>query len=221
MYERDGLLCRHMFVLFDLIQHTISHHDIDIVWWLSYAVYAYSMDDDNHRDPSSEDLSTILELLNLKRNKGPKIEIDMFNNIEINTAIPTEWLIDSDNEVFCLNKDIKITNLSSMKSEFTNEQFDSYRDLISESYFSLCPRGYGPTSFRLYESISLGSVPIYISDDFFLPFKELIDWENLAVLIKPKEIKKIPLVTHDRLTELVKLLKNKESKAIKLGLYYF
>lgn len=67
------------------------------------------MDDDNHRDPSSEDLSTILELLNLKRNKGPKIEIDMFNNIEINTEIPTDWLIDSDNEVFCLNKDIKIT----------------------------------------------------------------------------------------------------------------
>ena len=92
------------------------------------------------------------------------------------------------------NKDIKITNLSSMKSEFTNEQFDSYRDLISESYFSLCPRGYGPTSFRLYESISLGSVPIYISDDFFLPFKELIDWENLAVLIKPREIKKIPRI---------------------------
>jgi|TARA_B100001094_G_scaffold326492_1_gene382759 hypothetical protein len=33
-----------------------------------------------------------------------------------------------------------------------------------------------------------------ISDDFFLPFKELIDWENLAVLIKPKEIKKIPRI---------------------------
>jgi hypothetical protein len=92
------------------------------------------------------------------------------------------------------NEDIKITNLDSMNSEFTDEQFNSYKDLISESYFSLCPRGYGPTSFRLYESISLGTVPIYISDDFFLPFKELIDWENLAVLIKPREIKKIPQI---------------------------
>lgn len=92
------------------------------------------------------------------------------------------------------NNDFEITNLTSMKSEFTNEQFYTYRDLISKSYFSLCPRGYGPTSFRLYESISLGTVPIYISDNFFLPFKELIDWENLAVLIKPKEIRKIPRI---------------------------
>lgn len=90
--------------------------------------------------------------------------------------------------------DIKVINLDSMSSDFTDRQFESYRDLISSSYFSLCPRGYGPTSFRLYESISLGSVPIYISDDFFLPFKDRIIWENLAVLIKPKEIKKIPKI---------------------------
>ena len=109
MYERDGLLCRHMFVLFAMIDHEVSHHDIDIVWWLSYAVYAYSIDDDNHCDPSSEDLSTILELLNMKRNNGPKIKIDMFDKIATHSVIPTDWLIESENEVFCLNKDIKIT----------------------------------------------------------------------------------------------------------------
>ena len=35
MHECDGLLCRHIFVLFAIIQHEVSHHDIDIVWWLS------------------------------------------------------------------------------------------------------------------------------------------------------------------------------------------
>ena len=36
---------------------------------------------------------------------------------------------------------------------------------MRDSLFSLCPRGYGPTSFRLYESIQLGSIPVYIAED--------------------------------------------------------
>ena len=42
------------------------------------------------------------------------------------------------------------------------------------------PRGYGPTSFRLYESIEMQSIPIYISDEFILPYSNIIDWENFA-----------------------------------------
>ena len=69
-------------------------------------------------------------------------------------------------------RDIKNYEFRFNELRFTDEQFNSYKDLISESYFSLCPRGYGPTSFRLYESISLGTVPIYISDDFSYPLKD-------------------------------------------------
>ena len=66
-----------------------------------------------------------------------------------------------------------------------------FRKLTSQSIFTLCPRGYGPTSFRLYESINLGSIPIYISDDFILPFQDKIDWEKLALLIKLEDIDSI------------------------------
>ena len=64
MFPRAGLVCRHIFVLFDMIKHEINHHDIDIVWWLSYAVYAYSMNDDFNIDDCSGKLCSILELLN-------------------------------------------------------------------------------------------------------------------------------------------------------------
>tara|TARA_X000000950_G_scaffold289542_1_gene415260 strand:+ start:12118 stop:12999 length:882 start_codon:yes stop_codon:yes gene_type:complete len=63
-----------------------------------------------------------------------------------------------------------------------------FKKLTSQSIFTLCPRGYGPTSFRLYESINLGSIPIYISDDFILPFQDKIEWDKLAVLIKHEDI---------------------------------
>tara|TARA_B100000989_G_scaffold285423_1_gene253124 strand:- start:4822 stop:5703 length:882 start_codon:yes stop_codon:yes gene_type:complete len=66
-----------------------------------------------------------------------------------------------------------------------------FRKLTSKSIFTLCPRGYGPTSFRLYESINLGSIPIYISDDFILPFQDKIDWDKLALLIKLEDIDSI------------------------------
>lgn len=89
-------------------------------------------------------------------------------------------------------KGFYVKNLDSMRSEFTNKESDIYNSIIESSYFSICPRGYGPTSFRLYESIALSSIPIYISDEFILPFKEIINWNNLAILIKPNEIKKIP-----------------------------
>ncbi len=91
-------------------------------------------------------------------------------------------------------KGFYVKNLDSMRSEFTNKESDSYNSIIESSYFSICPRGYGPTSFRLYESIALGSIPIYISDEFILPFKEIINWKDLAVLVKPNEIKKIPKI---------------------------
>ena len=45
--------------------------------------------------------------------------------------------------------------------------------LIKEYYFSIFPRGYGPTCFILYESIQMGTVPIYISDKFFLTVRNI------------------------------------------------
>ena len=67
-----------------------------------------------------------------------------------------------------------------------------FRKIISNSIFSLCPRGFGPTSFRLYESIQMGSIPIYISDEFILPYSNIIDWDKLSLLINLNEIDSIP-----------------------------
>lgn len=49
---------------------------------------------------------------------------------------------------------------------------DKYVEMIRRSYFTICPRGYGKTSFRMYEAIQLGTIPVYISDEAWLPHPE-------------------------------------------------
>jgi len=65
---------------------------------------------------------------------------------------------------------------------------DTFLNITARSIFTLAPRGFGITSFRLYEALNMGSIPIYISDIFWLPFQEKIDWKKLAILCTPKEI---------------------------------
>lgn len=47
---------------------------------------------------------------------------------------------------------------------------------MSRSRFTLAPRGYGPTSFRLCEAIHAGSIPVYISDKHILPYNIPFDY---------------------------------------------
>jgi hypothetical protein len=66
-------------------------------------------------------------------------------------------------------------------------KFDEFISVTSRSKFTLCPRGYGNTSFRLYECMQLGSVPVYISDDFHLPWSDELNWDEFCVLINANE----------------------------------
>ena len=49
-----------------------------------------------------------------------------------------------------------------------------------ESYISLCPRGYGGSSFRFFESMQLGIVPFLIGDIDTRPFKRFINWDEIS-----------------------------------------
>ncbi len=63
-----------------------------------------------------------------------------------------------------------------------------FLEFTSRSKFTLAPRGYGRTSFRLYEAFKLKSVPVYVYDDLLLPYTDIIDWNKLAVLVHVSQI---------------------------------
>ena len=73
----------------------------------------------------------------------------------------------------------------------TKNRMDEFLNISNRSKFTLCPRGYGNTSFRLYECMQLDSIPVYISDDFYLPWSDELDWNEFCVIINESEIQDI------------------------------
>lgn len=71
------------------------------------------------------------------------------------------------------------------------DNFKKFIDITCSSKFSLAPRGYGKQSFRLYEILQLGAVPVYISDEHYLPWMDELDWNDFCVPINEDEIEEI------------------------------
>jgi len=75
---------------------------------------------------------------------------------------------------------------------FETTNYEEYNQIINRSIFTLAPRGYGFTSFRLYEAIYANSIPIYIWDnEIALPFSDKIDWNEFCVIIHSSKINQL------------------------------
>jgi hypothetical protein len=70
----------------------------------------------------------------------------------------------------------------------SDDNFKLFTNITRRSKFTLCPRGYGASSFRLYETFQLNSVPVFISDKSYLPWKNDLNWNKFCILIDPYEI---------------------------------
>ena len=95
-----------------------------------------------------------------------------------------------------------------------------YIDILSRSRFSLCPRGIGANSFRFWESLEAGAIPILISDQLVLPYH--IDWEKTIIRIKESEINNIPDVINSISIEQEQIMRKNCLNAFKKlsGDYY-
>jgi hypothetical protein len=92
------------------------------------------------------------------------------------------------------------------------DKFQEFINITKRSIFTLCPRGYGKQSFRLYEAIQLNSIPVFVYDDEFLPFKEKIDWSSFCVLVSVKDIPNLDIILNSISTvkQQEMLIKGKE-----------
>lgn len=73
------------------------------------------------------------------------------------------------------------------------ERVPDWQAMIRGSVFHLCPRGNGPSSYRQFEALQAGTIPIYIWDQVkWLPFEDVVDWESIALVVPRSEIATIP-----------------------------
>ncbi|WP_348799495.1 exostosin domain-containing protein [Flavobacterium adhaerens] len=66
-----------------------------------------------------------------------------------------------------------------------------YYDNIANSDYVVCVRGAGNFSVRLYETLMMGKIPVFVDTDCLLPFEDEIDWKKHLVWIEWKNRKQI------------------------------
>jgi len=92
-----------------------------------------------------------------------------------------------------------------------------YLENLNNNPYSLCVRGGGNFSFRFFESLCLGGIPILIDTDVLLPFQDQIDWDKHILRVKWTELKSLPerlIEFHNALSEEKFIQLQKENRAI-------
>ena len=89
------------------------------------------------------------------------------------------------------------------ESAFKIGDMKRYADMIWRSKFVLCPRGIGMSSFRLFETMQSGRVPVIISDHW-VPCS-FIDWSKVSLRVRERDIGRLPEIcraNEDRWVEM-------------------
>lgn len=76
------------------------------------------------------------------------------------------------------------SNLQQSRAEFVQN--------IIDSDYVLCCRGSGNFSFRFYEALCCGRIPVFIDTDCVLPYDFEIDWKKYCIWVDESEL---PLIT--------------------------
>lgn len=85
----------------------------------------------------------------------------------------------------------KITEPLRRSGAPATEEFQySYGDMLSQSKFVLCPRGFGSSSWRLFEAMKAGRVPVIISDSWIQP--EGPKWSSFSLRVRESDVMSIP-----------------------------
>lgn len=63
-----------------------------------------------------------------------------------------------------------------------------YVENMMGSDYVLCARGVGNWSYRLYETLSLGRIPVFVDTDCVLPLEDRIDWRALCVWVDRPDV---------------------------------
>ena len=71
-----------------------------------------------------------------------------------------------------------------LKDTYGDYDYDS----LMNTTFGLIPAGRSPATFRLAEVMSAGAIPVFVTRDVVLPFREQIDWPSFSFSLPPERV---------------------------------
>lgn len=112
----------------------------------------------------------------------------------------------------------KLSKISEFFISASKVGLDGFCHILSKSVFSLCPRGYGISSFRIMESLQYGAIPVYISDFFLEP--HIINFDYYGIKVHLEDIYRLPEILASVDNEQIEYLR-KNGKYIYDNFYTF
>jgi hypothetical protein len=67
-------------------------------------------------------------------------------------------------------------------------QRQEFLDNLLRNPYALCVRGADNYSWRLYEALSLGKIPVLIDTGCLLPMEDEIDWDNFILKVPATQL---------------------------------
>lgn len=125
--------------------------------------------------------------------EAPWQEVD---DQKVCVEITSEWHFQKD----VYDRQIRGKPLSSEDTAEKTLRESSYRSLLSNSLFTLCPSGTGPNSIRLWESIGFQSIPVVLADGLALPWADVglpYDTGIISVAERKSSVMRLPSLLVD------------------------
>jgi glycosyltransferase involved in cell wall biosynthesis len=95
------------------------------------------------------------------------------------------------------NQQIKKEILSKEDMQSYENNLSHYNEILSDSVFSLCPEGTGPNTIRLWESMSIGTIPVLFENDWIRPIIDGFKWNDFSITIPQNKLQDIPNILQD------------------------
>ncbi|XP_076950145.1 putative glycosyltransferase At5g03795 isoform X2 [Bidens hawaiensis] len=96
---------------------------------------------------------------------------------QVRPALLAHWANDTDMKI--------LTRMPHVKGN------QNYINQMKTSKFCICARGFAVHSPRVVESLFYNCVPVIISDNYVLPFFDVLNWGSFAVFIPEQDIPKL------------------------------
>jgi hypothetical protein len=105
-----------------------------------------------------------------------------------NSCVLREEIFKIDSERFSIKDTsaLDFFNMSEDNQKRIAQQRTEYNNVLQSSKYSLCPRGYGTCSIRLFESLMSFCVPVIISNNYVPP--QLFDWSIASIRVAESEV---------------------------------